>query len=117
MIKQEAGRNNNSTLLLITDGVRGLRLENELWPIPVNLCNAIKNDGIKLLVVELEYPYSPNQQDFNNYVRPFYNDITPNLKACASEGMYYKVKFGDNIIPVFDKLVSQTKAEILRIVK
>ena len=52
MIKQEAGRNNNSTLLLITDGVRGLRLENELWPIPVNLCNAIKNDGIKLLVVE-----------------------------------------------------------------
>lgn len=84
-------------LLLVTDGLgwerNGPTTHN--GPIDPALCDAFKNEGITLAVIEVKYQEDADEHWFNLQVAPFYSEISPALEACASPGFYYKAEDSD----------------------
>jgi uncharacterized protein (UPF0333 family) len=77
-------------LLLVTDGVKWDRWDGTGGgPVDPAECKAFKDDGIKVVVVEIKYQEAAGEYWFDNYVKPFYADISPALEACASPGLYF----------------------------
>lgn len=80
-------------LLLVTDGVRW-----DNWPVSPaygafdsKWCEAVKKNGVDVAVLEIKYYEDTSDYWFSTYVKPYYNQISPNLLACASPGLYFKV--------------------------
>jgi Flp pilus assembly protein TadG len=116
MMKKSPSHASKKSLLLLTDGVRSIRSSN--WgPIKSELCAPFKNDQIGVSVIELEYPQSPHENYYRLEVEPFYNEISPSLKACASEERYHKIKFGGEYFSILNAAFTHLKKDVLRIVK
>ena len=60
-------------------------------PINVALCTAIKNRGIMIAVLYTTYLPLPTNAWYNQYINPFAGDISPNMQACASPGLFFAV--------------------------
>lgn len=78
--------------ILVVDGVNDVDFsKSTLGPIDISLCDAIKNKGIDLAVLEIKYiEYRDRYGFFDQHVGWFYNRISPSLKTCASSGLYYQ---------------------------
>ena len=77
------------TLVLITDGVHDVFMSMTQRAIDVAHCTAIKQNGIRVVVVNVEYVNLAGDILFERMVRPFYSELSRNLKQCASPGYYY----------------------------
>lgn len=84
------------SLLLVTDGLRWDRWDGTGGgPIDPAECKAFKDDGIKVVVVDINYQEATGEYWYETYVRPIHQDISPALKACASPGLYFESKDSD----------------------
>lgn len=114
-------------LVLVTDGLRSSTNSTlppplgEHVPIETHLCTSIKSTGIKLAVMDIAYRKSPENAIFNERVASVYNDISPKLKECASDGMYFYVPFGDSMKGQFQalatKIINEQAGGVLRLTK
>lgn len=92
MVDQETKRlsdDRKRIIVLVTDGLHDRYMvgTNAIDP---SLCSAIKDGGAQLVIVEIKYEdLSATSGNFRVYAGPSYPYITPNLKECASPGMYY----------------------------
>ncbi len=60
-------------------------------PINVALCTAIKNRGIQIAVLYTTYLPLPTNAWYNQYINPFAGDISSQMQACASPGLFFAV--------------------------
>jgi hypothetical protein len=64
-------------------------------PLNVALCTAIKNRGIRIAVLYTTYLPLPTNNWYNTWIAPFNqtgnSQISANMQACASPGLYFEV--------------------------
>ncbi len=85
--------------ILVTDGVRDddrAFRRSGLGPVETNHCAAIKqgkdehdNDIVPLAVLDVKYLNRSGERFFDERVAWYFNDISANLRHCASPGLYY----------------------------
>ena len=81
--------NRKRFIVLVTDGLHD-RIGVNVAAIDPSLCSAIKSGGAQLVIVEIKYEdLSVTSGNFRVYAGQAYPNITPNLKKCASPGMYF----------------------------
>jgi transposase len=80
-------------VVLVTDGVQSRRFSpwnsNEFRPIDVELCQRIKDKGVTLAVVNVEYVKLPGDAAYEGTVGRFHHRIRPALRSCASSAEFY----------------------------
>ena len=64
-------------------------------PIPAALCDAFKNNGITVAVIEVKYLDATGEYYFDHAVKPVYSRLSPALAACASPGYYVQASDSD----------------------
>ncbi|MBB4063722.1 pilus assembly protein [Gellertiella hungarica] len=60
-------------------------------PIDLKYCDALKANGIKIAVLYTTYLPLPTNGWYNTWIAPFQNQISTNMRACASEGLFFEV--------------------------
>jgi len=60
-------------------------------PINVSLCTALKNRGVAIAVLYTTYLPLPTNSWYNQYIKPFVNNIGSTMQSCASPGLYFEV--------------------------
>jgi hypothetical protein len=82
-------------------------------PLDISYCETIKKRGIKIAVLYTTYLPLPTNSWYNTWIKPFSSDIGPNMKKCASDGLYFEVSptqgIADAMIALFQKVVSQAR--------
>lgn len=79
-----------------------------LQPIDPKLCSALKDRGIKVAVLYTTYLPIPTDPIWNQAINPvFAKNIGPNLKACATEGLFFEVKPTDDMAASMSALFSK----------
>jgi len=85
-------KDRTKTVILITDGVTtdyGNLVSTAMDPTP---CQGFKDNGVKVVVINVAYPELTGDTLFEQRVRSFYDDIAPALEECATEGFYYELE-------------------------
>jgi hypothetical protein len=92
---------------LVTDGVQSKRFypwgSSAFRPIDVSLCEAIRRRGIPVAVLNVRYVPMPSEAPYRGTVGRFQDQLAPNLRACATEGMYFEAERPDEILQAFEK--------------
>jgi hypothetical protein len=57
-------------------------------------------------VLNIRYVPMPTEAPYNGTVARFQNQLAPNLKACASEGMYFEAEKPEEILRAFERFTS-----------
>lgn len=82
-------------------------------PLDVNLCKTIKDRGIKIAGLYTTYLPLPTNDWYKKWIAPFSSKIAENMKACASEGLYFEVSptqgISDAMTALFQKVVQQAR--------
>lgn len=105
------------TLVLITDGVESRDAFHSQSPMNTNLCDTIKNKGIRLAIVELKYPKLETNFIYDDTVLPVEEDISPKISECASEGWYFQAINNDDVPAKFEELKDQITNVTAHLVK
>lgn len=102
-------------VILITDGVgnsikpvgcTGLfsgQKSRCIEPIDLDYCDALKKRNIKIAILQTSY-VSVDDHLYNEYVKKIIGKVGPNLKACASDGLYAEVTIDGNMKEALKKL-------------
>jgi Flp pilus assembly protein TadG len=82
-------------------------------PLNPALCNTLKARGVKIAVLYTTYQPLPTNWWYNNTIKPFQPQIGPNMKACASDGLYFEVSptqgISDAMNALFMKALQKAK--------
>ena len=86
-------------------------------PLNVALCTAIKNRGIRIAVLYTTYLPLPTNSWYNTWIAPFNqsgnSQISANMQACASPGLYFEVSptqgIADAMNALFEKAVATAR--------
>lgn len=110
-------------LFLVSDGVEdavrpngclqavtsGTRCQQQL---DTSACTEIKNNGADIASLYTTYQELNSNTWYNTYIAPFYTDIAPAMKTCATSGLYFEVgpddDVGSALSSLFDQVVSKT---------
>lgn len=79
----------------------GYRCEEPLDP---SSCATIRNRGIKIAVLYTTYLPLPTNGWYMSQIAPFSSQISTNMKACASPGLYFEVSPTDGIADAMNAL-------------
>jgi Flp pilus assembly protein TadG len=60
-------------------------------PLDTTACQAIKANGVSIAVLYTTYQPLDSNGWYNEYIKPFRPEIGANMKACASDGLYFEV--------------------------
>ena len=91
-----------------TGGSRWADPDRCLQPVDPKLCSALKDRGIKVAVLYTTYLPIPTDAIWNQAINPvFAKNIGPNLKACATEGLFFEVKPTDDMAASMSALFSK----------
>jgi Flp pilus assembly protein TadG len=117
-----AGSSPQEVLFLVTDGVEdkvaascayprtGNRCQQ---PFDTTWCTTIKNRGIFIAVLYTEYLPLPTNAWYNQWIKPFQNQISPNMQSCASPGLFFQITTDGDITAamtaLFQKAITQAR--------
>jgi hypothetical protein len=73
-------------------------------PIDIRYCEKLKERGIKIAVLYTTYLPLPDNDWYNDWIKPFQSDIGPRMQACATPGYYFEVSPTEGISAAMDKL-------------
>jgi len=81
-------------------------------PFDTTWCTTVKNRGILIAVLYTEYLPLPasgtgSNSWYNSYVSPYQSQIGPNLKNCASSGLFFSVTTDGDITAAMQTLFQQ----------
>ncbi len=98
-------------LLLITDGVddfaraRRNGSRRYIQPFDPDLCDEIKQRGVRVGVIYTTYFEIPSNSFWRNNVQPFNDQIGPSLAECATPGWYFEAQYAEDIDAAFRQLM------------
>ncbi|MDO1584568.1 TadE/TadG family type IV pilus assembly protein [Rhizobium oryzicola] len=79
-------------------------------PLEVSYCQKLKDNGIKIAVLYTTYLPLPEDSWWSKWIKPFTNQISPNMQACASTGYFFEVTpdqgIADAMKALFQKVVN-----------
>lgn len=79
-------------------------------PINASYCDALKKHGYKVAVLYTTYLPLPTNNWYNDWIKPFQNEIPARMKDCASDGLYFEVSpsqgISEAMSALFMKIVS-----------
>lgn len=98
-------------LLIITDGVADYRQNNgsggrRIEPFPHEECDVIRDSGIRIGIIYTTYFEMPSNSFWRSKVRPFTDEIGPDLQSCASETWFFEAGFQDEIDQALIRLMT-----------
>ncbi|MBV9330437.1 MAG: hypothetical protein JOZ55_02665 [Alphaproteobacteria bacterium] len=99
-------------LFFVTDGVEDENVSGNRQQslMDTGWCTTIKNRHIRIAVLYTEYLPLPTNSWYNTWISPFQPNIGPQLQACASPGLYYKVQTGGDISAALNALFQKAVA-------
>ena len=104
--KAEQETDRQHFLLFVTDGVGDHARPNRvIEPFDPSLCDAIKAAGVRIGVIYTTYFDIPNESFWVDNVKPFSDEIGPNLSECASPGWYFEAEYADDVDAAFSELL------------
>jgi Flp pilus assembly protein TadG len=80
-------------------------------PLDIATCTTIKNRGIKIAVLYTTYLPLPTNAWYNTWIKPFTNEIGPQMQACASPGLYFEVSPTQGISEAMNALFQKVVQE------
>jgi len=101
-------------VIIVTDGMQFDWNAIAPGPIGSTVCQDLKAKGYRVGVVQLKYVRLDGDGAFDFWVKPYYNQITPALQACASAGYYFHADNPDEVRNAFRQL-AKTLEESLRL--
>ena len=101
-------------IIIVTDGMQFDWNAIAPGPIGNTACQDMKSKGYRVGVVQLKYVRLDGDSAFDYWVKPYYNQITPALQACASAGYYFHADNPDEVRAAFRQL-AKTLEESLRL--
>ncbi|MDH4442548.1 MAG: pilus assembly protein TadG-related protein [Rhizobium sp.] len=79
-------------------------------PIDITQCTALKAKGYRIAVLYTTYLPLPTNGWYNDWIKPFQNEIPTRMEACASPGLYFEVSpsqgISEAMSAMFLKIVS-----------
>ncbi|XAZ25439.1 pilus assembly protein TadG-related protein [Sinorhizobium sp. B11] len=60
-------------------------------PIDASFCKPLKDRGVKIAILYTTYLPLPSNNWYNTWIKPFQNEISTRMAACASPGLYFEV--------------------------
>ncbi len=85
-------KDRKKTVFILTDGVRNSKeipSVDDISAIDPKSCDTFKTNGVRVVVLNIQYPQLLDSVFWQAHVKPIYNQIEPALKACASPDFYY----------------------------
>jgi hypothetical protein len=73
-------------------------------PIDVRACEALKERGIRIAVLYTTYLPLPTNGWYNDWIRPFQNEIGSRMAECATPGLYFEVSPTEGIAEAMEAL-------------
>jgi Flp pilus assembly protein TadG len=117
-----AGSSPQEVLFLVTDGVEDKAAASCAYPRTGNRCQqpfdttwctTIKNRGIFIAVLYTEYLPLPTNAWYNQWIKPFQNQISPNLQSCATPGLFFQITTDGDITAamaaLFQKAITEAR--------
>ncbi|WP_313588476.1 VWA domain-containing protein [Aquidulcibacter sp.] len=101
-------------IIIVTDGMQFDWTAISPGPIGSTACQTLKEKGYRVGVVQLKYVRLDGDGAFEYWVKPYYDQITPALQACASAGYYFHADNPDEVRTAFRQL-AKTLEESLRL--
>lgn len=109
--------NPKKMLILITDGIESRDAFFAQRSIDLNLCNALRQRGFRLAVVELKYPKLFSNALYDDTVLPVETSISPTIEQCASPGWYFQAVDNTDIPAKFAELKERIAASTAHLVQ
>jgi Flp pilus assembly protein TadG len=82
-------------------------------PLDDKICKQLKKKGIRIAVLYTTYHQITVNSWYNNWIKPFHDEIGENLKNCASDGLFFEVSPGQGIQEamnaLYQKVVSKPR--------
>ena len=99
-------------LFLVSDGVADEHSSPRVKPVPIELCNKIKNEK-KFLIAALYTTYHPlpGNEAYEAEVAPIASKIGPAMQACASPGLFFEVAPNQGIAEAMQILFQKAVGE------
>ena len=60
-------------------------------PLDVKICEKIKKNGVQIAVLYTTYLSIENNDWYRSWIKPFRGEIATQMKACASDGLFFEV--------------------------
>lgn len=73
-------------------------------PIDTSVCTKIKANGVRIAVLYTTYLEINNNSWYNTWIKPFRSEIATNMRACASDGLYFEVSPSSGIADAMNAL-------------
>ena len=81
-------------------------------PLNASLCTSLKNKGVKIAVLYTTYLPLPTNSWYNTWIKPFQATIGTNMKACASDGLYFEVSPSQGISEAMNALFKKALNQV-----
>lgn len=73
-------------------------------PLDSSICTKIKANGVRIAVLYTTYQPVTANSWYNSWIKPFSTEISPAMKACASDGLFFEVSPSDGITEAMNAL-------------
>lgn len=73
-------------------------------PIDVDVCQQLKDRGIKVAVLYTTYLPLPENNWYNEWIKPFQHEIDDRMEDCASPGLFFEVSPSEGIAEAMEAL-------------
>lgn len=99
--------------IIVTDGVQGRRDRvGGFHPFDARLCDALKGQGVTVMVLNTKYIPMPTEPAYQQTVMPIQNQLEPALMACASTGYYFSAMEQADIDLAFNRIFDAIQARL-----
>ena len=105
------------SIILITDGLGDIRHWGRMWALKTTMCDTFKNNGVRVIVLNLEYPDDLKFNWFYSRVSPIQKTLNTKLEACASDGFYYFARESQQMIDRLQDISNDAQSDILAFTK
>ncbi|MDH6266754.1 Flp pilus assembly protein TadG [Rhizobium sp. SG_E_25_P2] len=73
-------------------------------PIDTSVCTKIKANGVRIAVLYTTYLDVNSDSWYRKWIKPFHSEIATNMKACASDGLYFEVSPSSGVADAMNAL-------------
>jgi len=99
--------------IIVTDGVQGRRDRvGGFHPFDARLCDALKGQGVTVMVLNTKYIPMPTESAYQQTVMPIQSQLEPALTACASTGYYFSATDQADIDLAFNRIFDAIQARL-----
>jgi Flp pilus assembly protein TadG len=107
-----AGSTPEEVLFIVSDGVDDSKVNGSRHQalFDTSWCTTVKNRGIRIAMLYTTYLPLPTNPWYNTYISPFQPQISGNMKACASPGLFFQVSTDQDITAAMNALFQQAVA-------